>query len=207
MTPSFSIPQEDAMGQLIVSMNMSLDGYIEAQGTDDGNWLHIDEEVHRVFNALASGADAFLYGRKVCEVMVPYWPDAADDATKAAHEREYGRLWVEKPKVVVSASMKEAGWNTRVVSTNVCDEVVRMKQASKGYVLCYGGAELVLALQEHHLVDEYVLFVHPGALGAGIPFFRRRTDLKLLGIRHFEQGVLELRYASVSAAAQREECV
>lgn len=190
------------MGQLIVSMNMSLDGYIETQGTDDGSWLRIDEEVHRVFNALASGADAFLYGRKVYEVMVPYWPDAADDATKVAYEQEYGRLWVKKPKVVVSASMKEAGWNTRVVSADVCNEVVRLKQASKGYVLCYGGAELVSTLQERLLIDEYVLFVHPGVLGTGIPFFRQRTDLKLLGIRQFEQGALKLRYASVSSAAK-----
>jgi hypothetical protein len=35
------------MAQLIVSMNLSLDGYIEAQGQDDGSWLRIDEAVHR----------------------------------------------------------------------------------------------------------------------------------------------------------------
>ena len=38
------------MGRLIVSMNLSLDGCIEAQGQDDGSWLRIDEEVHRAFN-------------------------------------------------------------------------------------------------------------------------------------------------------------
>lgn len=190
------------MGQLIVSMNMSLDGYVEAQGIDDGNWLRIDEEVHRVFNELAAGADAFLYGRKVYEAMVPYWPDAVDDDAKAAYEREYGRLWVAKPKVVVSASMKEARWNTRVVSADVCDEVARLKQAAKGYVLCYGGGELVSALQARQLVDEYALFVHPVALGAGTAFFRQRTELQLLRTRCFKQGALELRYAAVADAAK-----
>ena len=62
------------MAQLLVSMNLSLDGYIEAQGQDDGSWLRIDEAVHRAFNELAASAEAFLYGRKVYEVMVPYWP-------------------------------------------------------------------------------------------------------------------------------------
>ena len=38
------------MGKLIVSRNVSLDGYIEAQGHDDGSWLRIDEDVHRSFN-------------------------------------------------------------------------------------------------------------------------------------------------------------
>jgi dihydrofolate reductase len=56
------------MGRLIVSMNVSLDGFIEARGQDDGSWLRIDEEVHRAFNELAAGADVFLYGRKVYEV-------------------------------------------------------------------------------------------------------------------------------------------
>jgi len=61
------------MAQLIVSMNLSLDGYIEAQGQDDGSWLCIDEAVHRAFNKLAASAKAFLYGRKVYEVMIPGW--------------------------------------------------------------------------------------------------------------------------------------
>lgn len=189
------------MGRLIVSMNLSLDGYIEAHGQDDGSWLQIDEEVHRVFNELAAGADAFLYGRKVYEVMIPYWPDAAEDTTKPAYERAYGRLWVEKRKVVVSTSLAEPGWNTRVVSADVIEEVARLKRESDGYVLCYGGSQLVTTLQEHHLVDEYALFIHPAALGAGVPFFRRTLGLELLDVRWFEQGALGLRYASLAAGA------
>ena len=144
-------------------MNLSLDGYIAAQGADDGSWLSIDDEVHGAFNQLAAGAAAFLYGRKVYEVMIPYWPDAVADATKPAHEREYARLWVDKPKVVVSTTLKE----TR------CG-----------------------------LVDEYALFVHPSALGAGVPFFRGRVDLTLVDVRRFERGTLGLRYASTSAKGE-----
>jgi dihydrofolate reductase len=184
------------MGRLIVSMNLSLDGYIEAEGEDDGSWLRIDEEVHSLFNELAAGADVFLYGRKVYEVMIPYWPNAAEDAEKPAYEREYGRLWVAKPKVVVSTSMKEASWNTCLVSLDVFNEIERLKRASKGYILCYGGAELVSGLHERRLVDEYTLFIHPSTLGAGVSFFRERADLNLLDIRRFRQGVLELRYAT-----------
>jgi dihydrofolate reductase len=173
------------MGRLIVSMNLSLDGYIEAEGEDDGSWLRIDEEVHSLFNELAAGADVFLYG-----------PNAAEDAEKPAYEREYGRLWVAKPKVVVSTSMKEASWNTCLVSLDVFNEIERLKRASKGYILCYGGAELVSGLHERRLVDEYTLFIHPSTLGAGVSFFRERADLNLLDIRRFRQGVLELRYAT-----------
>jgi dihydrofolate reductase len=184
------------MAQLIVSMNLSLDGYIEAQGQDDGSWLRLDEAVHRAFNTLAAGAEAFLYGRKVYEVMIPYWPDAVEDATKPAHEREYGRIWVDKPKVVFSTSLRETRWNTRVVPSGACDEVLRLKNGSKGYLLCYGGPQLLSDLEEAGLVDEYALFVHPSALGAGVPFFRRRLDLNLVGVRRFDTGVLALRYST-----------
>jgi dihydrofolate reductase len=184
------------MGRLIVSMNLSLDGCIEAQGQDDGSWLRIDEEVHRAFNELAAGADAFLYGRKVYEVMIPYWPDAAEDAAKPAYEREYGQLWVKKPKLIISTSLNETRWNTRVLSAGALEEVARLKRESKDYVLCYGGAQLVSTLQERGLVDEYALFIHPSALGAGVPFFRGRVALELLDVRRFGQGALGLRYSS-----------
>ena len=107
-------------------MNLSLDGYISAAPDDDGSWLRIDEEVHRAFNELAAGATAFLYGRKVYEVMIPYWPDVVNDATRPDHEREYGRLWVEKPKVVFSTSLREMRWNTRVVQAGAFEEVARL---------------------------------------------------------------------------------
>jgi hypothetical protein len=57
------------MGRLIVSMNLSLDGYIEAQGQDDGSWLRIDEEVHRVFNELAGK------GRSRCVTRAAVMPE------------------------------------------------------------------------------------------------------------------------------------
>lgn len=190
------------MGRLIVSMNLSLDGYIEAQGEDNGSWLRIDEEVHRAFNELAAGAAAFLYGRKVYEVMIPYWPDTAEDASRPAHEREYAKVWVVKPKVVVSTSLTESRWNTRVVTADAIEAVARLKRESRAYVLCYGGGQLVSALQERGLVDEYALFVHPSALGAGVPFFRQRLALDLLEVRRFKQGVLGMRYASAGGVAR-----
>jgi dihydrofolate reductase len=100
--------------------------------------------------------------------MIPYWPDAAEDPVKPAYERDYGRLWVEKPKVVVSSSLTQPRWNTRVVETDAIEEVARLKRVTQGYVLCYGGSQLVSALQERDLVDEYALFVHPAQLIAPI---------------------------------------
>lgn len=178
------------MARLIVSMNTSLDGYIEGPGEDDGSWLRIDEEVHRAFNDLAASADVLLYGRKVFEVMPPYWPDAAEDATRPAHEHAYGRIWVDKPKVVISSTLEENRWNTRVVAADAVAEARSLKAATSGYVLCYGGSQLIDALQTAGLVDEYQLYAHPTALGGGAPLFRSRTELDLVEVKRFALGVV-----------------
>ena len=189
------------MAQLIVSMNVSLDGYISAQGQDDGSWLRIDEEVHGAFNELAAGAGAFVFGRKVYDAMIPYWPDATADATKPAYEREYGRLWMEKPKLVFSTSLQETPWKTRVVPFGAVEEVRHLKRSSSQYLLCYGGAQFVSALQQQGLVDVYALFVHPVSLGAGVPFFQARWPLTLLDVRRFNNGVLALQYVAARSTS------
>jgi len=177
-------------------MNLSLDGYIEGPGSEDGSWVRIDEEVHTHVNQLAGGADALLYGRKVYEVMIPYWPDAAEDASIPAYEIEFGRIFVSKPKIVFSTTMKEARWNTRIVDHGLVEEVARLKRETPGYLLSFGGADVASTLQEQRLIDEYQLFVNPSVFGSGVPFFRRPIDLKLVETRAFKTGMVALRYST-----------
>lgn len=66
-------------------------------------------------------------------------------------------------------------------------------------MLGYGGSQFASALQQHGLVDEYALFVHPGTLAAGEPFFRDRLNLTLADVQRFGTGVLALRYRVATA--------
>ena len=49
-------------------MSVSLDGFVE---TPDRSldWVRVDEEFHRVFNDEARAMSAFLYGRRMYELM------------------------------------------------------------------------------------------------------------------------------------------
>jgi hypothetical protein len=67
--------------------------------------------------------------------MIPYWPDTAEDMTKPAYERDYGRLWVEKPKVVISSSLAALGWNTRVVEANEAVKKPVFRTSPVGYAV------------------------------------------------------------------------
>jgi dihydrofolate reductase len=66
------------MGKVIYSMNVSLDGFIETPA-HSLDWVVMDEELHTWFNDEARNAAAFLYGRRLYEVMTAYWPTAESD--------------------------------------------------------------------------------------------------------------------------------
>ncbi len=61
------------MGRLIYSMSVSLDGFA-ATKDHSLDWVHVDEELHEVFNEEARRVGTFLYGRRMWELMSDYWP-------------------------------------------------------------------------------------------------------------------------------------
>jgi dihydrofolate reductase len=100
------------------------------------------------------------------------------------------------PKVVFSRSLGEADWNTRVAGDAVA-EVRRLREQPDTWQVLFGGAEVAGALMQADLIDEYVLYVHPVALGGGTPLFGdldQRLGLELAGTRTFDPGVVQLRY-------------
>ena len=102
----------------------------------------------------------------------------------------------------LSTTLRETRWNTRVVKSGALDEVARLKRESDQYFFCYGGSQFASTLQQQGLVDEYRLFVHPGSVGGGLPFFTGRLDLTLVDVRRFKNGVLALRYAALAAVRE-----
>jgi hypothetical protein len=71
------------MGRFVYSMNVSVDLRIEQVPGDNGagEWLRIDEELHREFNAQARALALMVQGRVIYETMEEYWPRAGEDAS------------------------------------------------------------------------------------------------------------------------------
>ena len=185
------------MGRLIYSLNVSLDGFVET--LDHGlDWTLVDEELHTWFNDQARAVDAFLYGRRLYELMAAYWPTAESDPSASPSMLEFARIWRPKPKVVFSTTLETVGWNGRVVDGDVSDELARLRQEFDGD-LDVGGPTLASAFIERGLVDEYRLVVHSVILGAGTRFFPgldRLIGLRLVDTRTFESGAVYLGYAA-----------
>ncbi|WP_433064549.1 dihydrofolate reductase family protein [Dactylosporangium sp. CS-033363] len=188
------------MGRFLYWMNVSVDLRIEQVPGDNGagEWLRIDEELHREFNARAKELALMVQGRVVYEVMEEYWPRARTDESLPEVMREYGHIWTDAPKVLVSRTRTEAGHNTRIIGGDDAVERLADLRAQTEGTIGVGGATLATHLLRARLLDELLLFTHPAILGFGRPLFDdydRPIELDLLEQRAFPQGVTMHRYA------------
>ena len=183
------------MRRLIYSMMVSLDGFVETTNRKI-DWAIVDEELHTFANEQAREEGAFLYGRRMYELMAGIWPTADADPSAPSYVAEFARIWRDLPKVVFSTTLDRVEWNSRLVRDNIAEEITRLK-AQPGKELSVGGATLASAAIRLGLVDEFRPIVHPVVLGGGTPFFPaldNPINLRLLETRRFGSGVVYLRY-------------
>jgi dihydrofolate reductase len=194
------------MGCFVYSMNVSLDLRIEQVPGDNGagEWLRINEEMHREANARTRALALMVHGRVIYETMEEYWPRAHDDASLPDYMREYGEIWTAKPKVLVSRTRHGADHNTRIIGGGDAIEQLAALRAGTDGIISVGGAALATQLLRAGLLDELLLWTHPAILGFGRPLFDdydMPIELELLEQRSFEQGVTMHHYAIRDAKA------
>ena len=181
------------MRNVIFAINTTLDGCC------DHTKQLADEETHEYFTHLMRDVDLLVFGRKTYQLMVPYWPDVAKDQpeTKASHE--FAKTFVSKNKIVFSQSLDSAeDKNTKIVRTNLQDEIVRLKH-EQGKNILVGGVSIPSQLIELGLVDEYRFVVQPIVAGEGRRLLEgvslpEKLQLKLVETRTFKSGCVALRY-------------
>jgi len=186
------------MRKVIYSMSVSLDGFIETPNREL-DWVIVDEELHNFFNDQAREMGAFLYGRRLYEVMVAYWPTADTNPSAPAYEVEFARIWKDKPKIVFSKTLDKVEWNSRLVRDNIAEEITKLK-AQPGKDLGLGGPTIASTFMQLGLIDEYQLIVNPVVLGGGTPFFPallNPINVRLVETRTFGAGVVLLRYQRI----------
>ena len=183
------------MRKLIYGMNLSLDGYIAAEGGDLG-WSGPSDELFQWWLEQEQAIELFLYGRRLWEAMSSYWPTGDQQPGATAAQIAFARNWRDTPKVLFSSTIGTAGWNTRVVTGDAIAEITRLK-AEDGGPMDIGGATLAAAAMRAGLIDEYVLATAPVWVGGGTPFFTALdnwVNLNLVETRTFPGGVVLTRY-------------
>lgn len=183
------------MRNVIFAINMTLDGCV------DHSKLNADDEIHEYYAQLMRDIDLLAFGRKTYELMVPFWPDVAKNQsgpTKAMNE--FAQAFASIPIVVFSRSLEAAeGSNTRIVRSNLQDEILKLKQ-EPGKNILLSGVDVPSQLIELGLVDEFHVVVQPLVVGEGrrlldATTLQERLELKLVGSKIFESGFVALRYS------------
>jgi len=183
------------MPNVIYAMGgVSADGYIAGP---DGrfDWAVPDEELHRFHNAQTGALAGHLLGRRLYETMV-YWETADEDPAAGDVARDFALIWQALPKVVFSRTLDSVeGANTTLARADLRAELTSLQESVRGDV-AVGGAELAAEAARLDLIDEYGLFVHPVAVGGGIPYFPRdhRAEMELVETRTFSSRVVYLRF-------------
>ena len=184
------------MRKLIYGINMSLDGCCDHTrfGGGDGG-----DAIHDYFRQLLEGADLLIYGRKTYELMVPFWPEIAQNQSMDEAANTFARVFANLKRVLVSKTIDSVDdEQTTIIRDNLREEVIRLKQ-QPGKAISTGGVELPAQLIEWGLIDEFHIVVHPVIVGQGRRLFAdmrllENLDLRLVGSQTLSGGCVALQY-------------
>lgn len=174
------------MRKVILSMSMSLDGYVASERQHPGALPESDDFVQWKLNWIKE-AGAHLMGSTTYREMASFWPQSP---------HPYAAVMNDIPKVVFSKTLSddEATWpTTRVARGELAAEIAAVKQEPGPDVIAWGGAKFAAALAAGGLIDEYRLALQPAATGTGQPLFGHLPAtryLDLVDARSFASGIV-----------------
>ena len=187
------------MRKLVVFNNVTLDGYFSGPHGDI-SWAHRskqDAEWNAFVAENAKGGGVLVFGRITYELMASYWPTA--DALK--NDPVVAERINNLPKVVFSRTLDKAPWrNTKLVKSNLAEEIRKLKQEPGEHMAIMGSGSIVSQLAQSGLIDEYQLVVNPIVIGKGRTMFEgvpERLIVKLTKTRAFENGNVLLCYEPI----------
>jgi dihydrofolate reductase len=190
------------MARVVVTEFVTVDGVVEDPGGSEkferGGWAFQfergdDGDKFKLDETMAS--DALLLGRVTYEGFAEAWPSRTG---------EFADKFNSMPKYVVSSTLESPKWNnTTVIAGDVTGEIARLKEEFERDIVVHGSVQLVRALLEHDLVDEWRLMVFPTVLGSGKRLFDDTSATKVLKLEEARpvgpDGVVILTYRPAAA--------
>ena len=190
------------MGKVVVSDNVSIEGVIQDpagdEGFERGGWVGLIKdrpELAKLALDEALGAEAMLMGRRTYEWFSARWPSRVGPLADRLNSM---------PKYVVSSTLRQPDWNhSTVLTSDVLDEVSKLKHNVDGEIVVPASVRVVRTLLENDLVDELRLKIFPIVLGAGERLFGETSGTKamrLVDIRLLDGDTSFLTYQRVQDA-------
>jgi dihydrofolate reductase len=130
--------------------------------------------------------------------MANYWPTEAAIKNDPVVAERMNNL----QKIVFSSTLEKVEWqNSRLIKTNIADEVARQKLRQCKDLAIFGSSDLALALIPAGLINEFRIIINPIFLGKGKSLFKGldpRFKVKLIYSKTFKSGNVLLCYVPTS---------
>jgi dihydrofolate reductase len=199
------------MRKIVVNMNLTLDGVMQAPGRPDedlragfehGGWAlpYFDPLMGGVVAEAIADAPALLFGRRTYEDFYAVWPKRTDNP--------FTEVLNSAQKYIASNTLKEPLlWNnSTLLKGDAAAAVATLKEQPGRDLVILGSGELVQSLMRRKLVDEYVLSIHPLVLGSGRRLFTEGSPfaaLSLADVKTTTTGVVIATYRTAGSTAEK----
>ena len=181
-------------------MTMSCDGFFAGPG-HELDWMAQapDPELNQDVVDLIGRADTAFMGYPTASGMIPYWREVAANPAAAEGERAIADAVGRIHSLVLSTTEVDFAWDNAdllvVRDDGDLREAVHAAKRRPGRDIGVpGGIRTARTFARLGLIDEYVLMVHPVALGEGQRVFTRRTEFSLEDVKAYRSGVTRLVY-------------
>ncbi len=194
------MPKQKLKRRLVTNTFITLDGVMQAPGGPEedpsggfnyGGWSanYWDDMMGQVMSEVMSKPFDLLLGRKTYEIFAAYWPYAKEDpAAKLNSAKKY----------VVSKTLDQLGWsNSTLLSGEIVKEIRKLKEQNGPEIQVHGSGNLIQTLLEHHLIDEFRIWIFPVLIGKGKHLFGEgeyASNLKLVESKTSTTGVIIATY-------------
>jgi dihydrofolate reductase len=190
-----------------MKMSMSLDGFVsDANGGNDWVFKTGDEQSLAWSVASVSQAGIIIMGRKTFEVTASYWPTAPgpfaepmNTIPKALFTKKGFKGIGQGQSKTAELSPAAASWaGARIFEGDLAEGISKLKAEPGKPIVAIGGAGFMQSLIATGLIDEYLLAIHPVALGSGMPIFTGLAlplYLKLVEVKTFPGGIVVNHYS------------
>jgi len=169
--------------KVILYIATSLDGYI-AKPNDDLGFLSIVEQEGQDYGYVdfIKTVGTVILDRKTYDWVI-------------SKVQEFPHS--DKETYVITRSSKPTSGNIKFYTGNLKELVLKLKQRIGKDIFIDGGAEIVNALLQENLIDEFYISIVPILTGSGVHLFqdeRPEQQLKLVESKQFDTGLVQLHY-------------
>lgn len=191
------------MSRIVAFEHITLDGVMQAPGRPDedrrgdfphGGWAAANND-HVMMNVIGAGMSkngGLLLGRRTYEDFAAFWPNRPQPSP-------FTEILNNTQKYVTSRTLRAPlPWqNSTLLNGDAADAVAKLKRNSDLDLIIFGSGELVHALMRRHLIDEFLLMIHPLVFGTGRRLFADDgafTSLELVDTKPTTKGVIIATY-------------